>query len=373
MLRSAPMGRQLPPGCRHAWVVPRLEGGHTAQRSTTIYNLTIMAKGIDINGQLRGKRGGVVYYRANGQQISRARNFSPKNPKTNAQMIQRAVTATVMMMYSAGKEIFDHSFEGKSVPGGSQRAFMSENMRMLRKGITADLKAIENGTYEDEEALAAASPYRVVSPRSYGPTAAPYIISKGTYKNTALKTTLTDESCKLDFGIAPVADETVATWLGRSNIAAGDIFTIVFLSGTMAGSSRVSSPELNFNVIRLVAKAPTTDVIVGKKVSDLFEVTAKGADVAFDLSNIANHAFAAGNNTVTLEGNTTGSANYGIWALGRIVSRDDSGVRSNSVMQVLHGADIEPNISVTAASLVESWQRAVEPTDSSLILEGGNF
>lgn len=357
----------------HATVLPRLESGHTAQRSTNIYNFTIMAKGIDINGQLRGKRGGVVYYRANGQQISRARNFNPKNPKTNAQMIQRAVTATVMMIYSAGKEIFDHSFEGKSVPSGSQRAFMSENMRMLRKGITADLKAIENGTYEDEEALAVASPYRVVSPRSYGPTAAPYIISKGTYKNTALNTVLTKDSCYLDLGVQPTAEETVAAWMKRSNIAEGDIFTIVYLTGTMNDSSRVSSPELNFNVIRLVAKAPTADKIVGKKVSDLFEVTAKGTDVATDISNISIHAIKVGENHITLYGNVASVPKYGVWAMGRIVSRDDSGVRSNSVMQVLYGEDVDPFISVTAASLVESWQRAVESTDSSLILEGGNF
>ena len=332
-----------------------------------------MAKGIDINGQLRGKRGGVVYYRANGQQISRARNFNPKNPKTNAQMIQRAVTATIMMMYSAGKEIFDHSFEGKSVPGGSQRAFMSENMRMLRKGITADLKAVENGTYADEEELAAASPYRVVSPYSYAPTAAPYVISKGTYKNTALNTSIQGDKCYLNLGIAPVADETVAAWMGRSNIAEGDIFTIVYLSGTMANSSRVSSPELKFNFIRLVALAPTTDAIVGKKVSDLFNVTAKGPDVALDLANVAENKFAAVENRILLKGNPTGADSYGVYALGRIVSRDDSGVRSNSVMQVAYGTDVDPFISVTAASLVESWKRNVKSTDSSLILEGGNL
>ena len=332
-----------------------------------------MAKGIDTNGQLRGKRGGVVYYRANGQQISRARNFNPKNPKTNAQMIQRAVTATVMMMYAAGKEIFDHSFEGKRVPGGSQRAFMSENMRMLRKGITTDLKAIENGTYKDEEALAVASPYRVVSPRSYGPTAAPYIISKGTYKNTALKTRISEDgSCILDLGVAPTAEETVAAWMGRSNIAEGDIFTIVYLSGTMKDSSRVSSPELNFNVIRLVAKAPTTEKIVGKKVSDLFEITAKGADVATDLNTVATYVIATNENLIEISGKN-GEKFHASGAIGRIVSRDDSGVRSNSVMQVRYGADVDPFISVTAASLIESWRRAVESTDSSLILEGGNF
>lgn len=325
-----------------------------------------MAKGIDINGQLRGKRGGVVYYRANGQQISRARNFNPKNPKTNAQMIQRAVTATIMMMYSAGKEIFDHSFEGKSVPSGSQRAFMSENMRMLRKGITADLKAIENGTYEDEEALAVASPYRVVSPRSYGPTAAPYIISKGTFKSSpfTVKTTSTG-AFQLDFGPNVVESETVAQWLAKRNLQAGDIITLCILSGSMADSSRVSSPELQFTAVRLITKAAVEGTVIGKTFADLFDITAKGALAAAYTTTFGAFAIETGSQEYTMGDNE--------WAAGFIMSRDDSGLRSNSIMVVNYGKRVDPFISVTAASLVESWQRAVESTDSSLILEGGNF
>lgn len=325
-----------------------------------------MAKGIDINGQLRGKRGGVVYYRANGQQISRARNFNPKNPKTNAQIIQRAVTATVMMMYSAGKEIFDHSFEGKSVPGGSQRAFMSENMRMLRKGITADLKAIETEAVADEEELAASSPYRVVSPRSYGPTAAPYIISKGTFKNSPF-TVQTTKTGALEFVFGPnVAEgETVAEYLAKRNLQEGDIITLCVLSGSMADSSRVTSPELQFTVVRFVTRAAVEGTVVGKTLANLFDITAKGALAA---------SYAATFGAFTIK---TGSQLYDTadneWAAGFIMSRDDSGLRSNSVMTVKYGSAVDPFISVTAASLVESWQRAVESKDSSLILEGGNF
>ena len=72
-----------------------------------------MAKGNMLQGMARGKVGDVVFSRLNGQQISRVRNRQPYNPRTNKQLIQRAIMATVMLGYSAGKEIFNHSFQGK--------------------------------------------------------------------------------------------------------------------------------------------------------------------------------------------------------------------------------------------------------------------
>ena len=58
----------------------------------------------------RGKLGDIVLTRIDGQQIARPRNRQPKNPRTNKQLYQRAVMATVMQAYSAGIKIFDHSF-----------------------------------------------------------------------------------------------------------------------------------------------------------------------------------------------------------------------------------------------------------------------
>ena len=49
-----------------------------------------MAKGNLFLGMGRGSVGDVTFYRADGQQLSRARNRKPRNPKTNAQLIQRA-------------------------------------------------------------------------------------------------------------------------------------------------------------------------------------------------------------------------------------------------------------------------------------------
>lgn len=91
-----------------------------------------MAKGIEINGQMRGKRGGVVYYRAGGQQVSRARNFEPANPKTAKQAVQRMVLATASKITAALRPIVNHSWEGVRDGDVSVRHFMSRTMRYLR-------------------------------------------------------------------------------------------------------------------------------------------------------------------------------------------------------------------------------------------------
>lgn len=95
-----------------------------------------MAKGIDINGQLRGKRGGVVYYRANGQQISRSRNFNPNNPQTMAQMLQRLALANASKMSKGLKGIIDHSFEGVRYGADSVRHFESKAQLALKSAFT---------------------------------------------------------------------------------------------------------------------------------------------------------------------------------------------------------------------------------------------
>ena len=90
-----------------------------------------MAKGIAINGQLRGKLGGTVYYRAGGEQISRSRNTSPANPRTLLQQRQRAAFATMSQAQSALRKIVDHSFEGVKYGQPSLSRFAKENLGIL--------------------------------------------------------------------------------------------------------------------------------------------------------------------------------------------------------------------------------------------------
>ena len=83
-------------------------------------------------GYARGKVGDLVFTRRNGEQVTRPRVRVVDNPKTEGQMIQRMIFASVIAAYSRMKSICDHSFEGVNYGADSQAKFMSENLKRLR-------------------------------------------------------------------------------------------------------------------------------------------------------------------------------------------------------------------------------------------------
>lgn len=330
-----------------------------------------MAKGIDINGQLRGKRGGVVYYRTNGQQISRARNFAPKNPKTDKQLIQRAVTATIAQMYSEGKMIFDHSFEGRLVPAGSQREFLRLNMRALRQAILADINGAASAA--DPAQYETSLRHYVVNPQRDTPTPNAYIISKGTFKDSILRLNVLSSSVSVGFPLIG-STTTLAEYLAANNINAGDIHTLCVLTSEISNFSRVSSPTSHFGFIRLIVKEVIdgTTTMTDAKVSDVFDLEGYHVSSAM-VTSLANCKL--GQEQSLEAWDWINSTQFIPSAAGVICSRDDEKLRSNSVMKVRpipNEADMD-NWSVTGVSLVESWRNASGDVQSDLILEGGNF
>ena len=101
-----------------------------------------MAKGNLFLGHARGKVGSVVFTRLDGAQITRSLNNAPKNPRTDAQMVQRAIAATVMQAYSAMQKICNHSFEGIAYGMKSQQHFMKINMDRLSELYKMDPDSI---------------------------------------------------------------------------------------------------------------------------------------------------------------------------------------------------------------------------------------
>lgn len=91
-----------------------------------------MSKGNMLLGHARGKVGDLVFYRANGNQVTRAKAATVKNPKTALQTIQRMIFGTVSEAYKRMKSITDHSFEGVQYGQKSMSKFMSENLKRLR-------------------------------------------------------------------------------------------------------------------------------------------------------------------------------------------------------------------------------------------------
>lgn len=88
-----------------------------------------MAKGNIILGYLRGSIGDITFFRAKGQQLSRARNRAPANPRTVGQMDQRAKMACAVKFFSqVGTNFFKYAFEGKKDKESYFNAFVKNNI-----------------------------------------------------------------------------------------------------------------------------------------------------------------------------------------------------------------------------------------------------
>lgn len=91
-----------------------------------------MSKGNMLLGQARGKVGDLVFARAFGKQIVRAKAQSVANPKTIGQNTQRAILATIAKDAALLTPIVDHSFANVKYGAESVRHFRKINMGILR-------------------------------------------------------------------------------------------------------------------------------------------------------------------------------------------------------------------------------------------------
>ena len=70
-----------------------------------------MAKSDGFFGLRRGSTKSLTFAVNEGVQITKDRVTDVRNPRTEAQMLQRMCLATAGKFYSEGREIFDHSVE----------------------------------------------------------------------------------------------------------------------------------------------------------------------------------------------------------------------------------------------------------------------
>lgn len=314
-----------------------------------------MAKGNLFLGMGRGSVGDVTFYRADGQQLSRARNRKPRNPKSNAQLIQRAISATVVQAYKAGSIIFDHSFEGKSVPAGSQRAFLSTNMRKLREQVLSQIDSAANE-----------SSASVVSPRSVYPVPNAYRISEGSLIQNVFEQGVDDSDRLIAVPVAALEGETVSAYLTRLNVTPGEIFTIVTLGiiRTGVGRNDLISPQCTFGFMRLTVKAAAATLaktFATATFQDVFEIDSAGAVLPSDRLLTAGVAIADIDMTGTYDG-----------GIGVIRSNENSGLRSTSDMWLPYLDDAYKAIwGVAPSNLLAAWSQDSGQVDSELILEGG--
>lgn len=320
-----------------------------------------MSKGNLFLGMGRGSVGDVTFYRANGQQLARARNRQPRNPKTDAQILQRAISATIVQAYKAGKVIFDHAFEGKEVPAGNQRRFLSLNMRKLRAVVVSEL--------ESEPSDCRAS---VVSPRQTYPVPNAYRISEGSLVQNLFDVQYATEGTNLGLNAVikePLENETVAEYAQRLNLQAGEIFTICAFGINPAGSEYdLVSPQTSFGFVRLIVKENLENVATAMSEATygtIFTIDSSGSTFP-DIQSVTEGIFI--DQVVSDIGGVTGS-------MGVIRSNENSGLRSTSDM-------VTPKIiadgnrdewGVKSPLVFTAWSDAASGVQSPLILEGGGF
>lgn len=306
-----------------------------------------------LQGMARGKVGDVVFSRLDGEQISRVRNRHPKNPRTNGQLYQRAIMATVMQAYAAGKEILDHSFQGKAVGAANQRHFLSINAKKLRETIANEIAA---GT------AVASQVGRVVAPGVKAPVPFAFHVSDGSLVNI------------LPYGESiPAAEnnETVAAYCARIGLVAGDIFTFVGFKPnasddplfTVNGQSAAYAKQFPcvFVACRIEVKASaltSTDAMAN--LGQIFSVT---KNINCDQVQVA--GCLPGD---TLEYDSFVSDDDQLGAYTIIRSRKDEDLRSKETLKYTGSA-----VGLATQYALAAWQQGtVLVGDSNLILEGGD-
>lgn len=326
-----------------------------------------MAKGNLFQGMGRGKVGDVVFSRLNGEQVSRVRNRHPKNPQTNKQLVQRAIMATIMSAYSAGREIFDHSFQGYSVGAGCQRRFLSLNANALRTQLAAewDIAAAE-------ESLA-----KVTAPKIQTPIPNQYVVSEGSMSQDVFE--IAKDETGFSFKLPDAdEDEKVNEYAARVGLNAGDIYTVVFIATSKADADilyktlGIASVDFDtifrgsFGWLRLITKnvaADTSAITDDTLVSTLFDIEVGGI-ASFD----ADSNTIGENYTIALLTDIANVENNG-YAIGMIKSRRDVDLRSNCTLHVANSAEF----GLYWNDLLTAWKAGTTQIGASdLILEGGD-
>lgn len=153
-----------------------------------------MSKGNLFLGFGRGSVGDVVFSRQNGEQVARARNRSPRNPKTTPQLFQRVLIKTTAQAYSFLQEICNHAFQGYAEGTESQSRFMKLNLGILRQRFALEIAA------GDWDEIAESSETNFAAKNSVGGEFNAYVVSEGKLPTINVEFANGTSACYLFYG-----------------------------------------------------------------------------------------------------------------------------------------------------------------------------
>lgn len=183
-----------------------------------------MSKGNMFLGFARGKVGDVVFTRVDGEQVTRVRNRSPKNPRTPRQGVQRSILKTVSQAYSALNLICDHSFEGYATGTPNQSRFSKLNIDMLRTQVLA------NVNLSDDQDILDATITNYSPALISNPVINAYRVSEGSLPQMGVRWSTNQMQLSMN-GVTLGASPTYQDIVNALNAERGDQLTFMFVYG----------------------------------------------------------------------------------------------------------------------------------------------
>ena len=305
-----------------------------------------MAQSKSFFGLRRGSTKTLTFSVYNGKQVTKDRVTGVKNPRSSAQMKQRAIMATALRGYSALKEICDHSFEGITYGQKSMNYFVAENARMIRS-------AAPNVNLSFSKGNSVSNAY-IIAKGSIAPVKLE-VISLG--NNVTFGTAVNSGNSAFSFG-------KLMAGYGATNI--GDMVTFVHLVDNPGGNASVYWLRL-----KLTDEDKAIEITPSEEGVNVLSLLTEGRDFETNIDNfsISDFPFTAkyvADDKVTYmaisKGTTTSEHNT--QSMGAIVSRksDTGWLRSSSTM-----------INLTAELWNYNEALASYPENGEKILNGGGM
>ena len=181
-------------------------------------------------GIAKGKLGEGVYYRAGGKTLARARNRSPRNPKSTAQCQQRLVFSSATRTAKALREIIDHSFEGIEYGQTSVNHFTKQAVAVLKRHMQSP---IMNGVTPYVPAL----PLGTLTGKGVEMVLAEFPVSQGSLPSVVAPLIDTSEegamgSHAMRVGTVAATAKTPYSALASFGFEVGKQYTFIMISGT---------------------------------------------------------------------------------------------------------------------------------------------
>lgn len=299
-----------------------------------------MSKGNLFLGFGRGAVGDVVFSHYSGEQVARARNRSPKNPKTPLQLMQRTILKTVSGAYSLLRPICDHSFQGFGTGTPNQSRFQSLNIDRLRLRI-ADL--IDNPVIDD---ILTSDYYNFAPKVSPGTLYNSYQVSEGSIPRFPLAWNQSDGvwSFSPDSGSIPASPGTMTyqQFIDGMGLQRGDQLTFL-VAYVNDGSEPDDIPGVftDLKVRRLILEPSDGNydgAMIGIDDTDILNPNSRNEGVVFFEPQTAEGGSTITDFTLFIDGSLpSGDAgsNHAMAAMAVIVSRNVGGIWQRSTANLV--------------------------------------